>query len=340
MLNRSLIFGILAFGIILTASPANAQLPPELRDRLTHATVYIETQLTMASRDWAVAPKEGQDQISQRPSEPASGSGFLITEDGYIVTNAHVIEGITILVQFDGKNYRSQMVGNDTRPRPFNPETPQEPFTVQFNASSIKVVVDSGMDSEKIYTPTVVRMDKEIDLALLKISGTEEFVPLALAPEYSVESGTRAIMTGFPGGLAPDVSPFIKESNAFELKNKHPKMSLNLGSISAVREYGKEKRYQLAIGANHGNSGGPISNPEGDVIGVLYAGIDQMQNINYAIPISYLSKVCTTDLKQRLELPDDGEEDSSEAEEEGGDQSFDDFLGDGNFDFGDKKPKK
>lgn len=322
--------------IFLSALPCRAQLPPELKDRLTAATVYIETQLTLASRDWAALPEEARDQIGQRPSDPASGSGFLITDDGYLITNAHVIEGMSYVMQYDqnSKSMRVHSTQGTGRPRPFNPERPADPFTLTFNASGIKVVVNSGLEEEKIYTPSVVRVDKEIDLALLKIGANEDFVFLSLDQEFEIESGTGALMAGFPGGAAPDVIPFLKKSNASSLAAKNPRVSINHGSVSSVREHDGEKRYQMAIGANHGNSGGPITNGYGAVIGVLYAGIDQMQNINYAIPTSYISTVCTSALKDQLGLTDPPEgEDSEESED--GEQSFDDFLNSSEINFGD-----
>jgi len=336
MTPRTCLSSIIIGLLFLCALPCRAQLPPELKDKLTGATVYIETQLTLASRDWAALPEEAREQIGQRPSEPASGSGFIITDDGYLITNAHVIEGMSYIMQYDEKsnNMRIHSMQGTIRPRPFNPERPADPFTLTFNASGIKVVVNSGLEDEKIYTPSVVRVEKEIDLALLKIGGSEDFVFLPLDQEFEVESGTRAIMAGFPGGTAPDVIPFLKESNASSLAAKNPRVSINQGSVSSVREHDGEKRYQMAIGANHGNSGGPIINTQGAVIGVLYAGIDQMQNINYAIPTSYIATVCTSALKSQLGLSDPPEGEESE-ESDDGEQSFDDFLKSSDINFGD-----
>lgn len=336
MNSRKLPLAIFILLSLLPILPCRGQLPPELKDRLTFATVYIETQLTLASRDWVALPDEVREQIGQRPSEPASGSGFLITDDGYLITNAHVIEGMSYVMQYDvkTKDMRIHSMQGTVRPKPFNPERPTDPFTLTFNASGIKIVVNSGLEDEKTYTPSVIRVDKEIDLALLKISGTKDFVSIPLDQEFEVESGTRAIMAGFPGGTAPDVIPFLKASNASSLAAKNPRVSINQGSVSSVREHDGEKRYQMAIGANHGNSGGPIINSSGSVIGVLYAGIDQMQNINYAIPTSYIGTVCTSALRSQLGLNETAEGEEPD-ESDDGEQSFDDFLESSEINFGD-----
>ncbi len=308
-----------------------------IKKRLIRSTVYIENELALASRDWESMPKEAQEQIGRRPTEPASGSGFLITDDGYIVTNAHVVGGIKFLIQWNGDAAQAKPVPETTPSIEFNTESPKDPFTLQFNSASLKVVVNSGEEDEKEYRPSVIKVDTKVDLALLKISDEEKFTHLDLSSRTDVESGMRVVMVGFPGGKAPDIAPFVEDGNEAALMKKSPRASMNFGSVSAIRENEKETRYQLSVGANHGNSGGPITDEYGKVIGVLYAGIDYMQNINYAIPTRYLSKVCGSDLRAKLKLESDSGSDTADSEEEKsgeGDQDFNDFLKSGDFKFG------
>ena len=93
---------------------------------------------------------------------------------------------------------------------------------------------------------------------------------------------------------------------------------MNAGLVSSVREFRGDSRFQLDIRANHGNSGGPITNPEGDLIGVLYAGIDEMQSINYAIPARYLTRVLSPSLVVELGLDGGGEEEPAAEPAEAG----------------------
>jgi S1-C subfamily serine protease len=76
-----------------------------------------------------------------------------------------------------------------------------------------------------------------------------------------------------------------------QLLEKNPKVSINQGSVTAVREYGKRRHYQLDVRANGGNSGGPIVNHRGEAIAVLNAGIQTMQSINYAIPSKVIAGI-------------------------------------------------
>jgi S1-C subfamily serine protease len=91
-------------------------------------------------------------------------------------------------------------------------------------------------------------------------------------------------MAGFPGGKLPDQAPFAGHKKHPEALDKNPRVSINAGTLTALRENDRELCYQLDIRANPGNSGGPIVNLAGEVIGVLNAGIRTMQSINYAIP--------------------------------------------------------
>ncbi|MBI1783831.1 trypsin-like peptidase domain-containing protein [Candidatus Sumerlaeota bacterium] len=322
----------------LSAAPS-AEEQEQLRKKMMRSTVYIETQLALSSRDWGMLPKEAQERLGRRPSQPASGSGFLITDDGYLITNAHVINGITYIVQLTPNGIQSRPVFESIQPIPFDPEHPTEPFTLSLTPSGLKVVVNSGEEDEETYQPHLVKVDAKIDLALLKISGAEKFPHFDLNLDEKVETGMNVVMLGFPGGKLADMAPFVDKSNAETLSQRSPRVSMNAGMVSSVREYQGEMRYQLAVSANHGNSGGPITDRYGKLIGVLYAGIDQMQNINYAIPGKYLSKVCNSEMRAKLGFgtsEENGESEDSAEDSGDGDQSFKDFLKSGNFKF-DKK---
>lgn len=248
-----------------------AQEPSEaLVGRLAAATVYIENQVVLASADWDALPEKVRQSLGHRPQGPASGSGVLVSGSGLVLTNAHVIGDFEQAV----------------------PVTGGEPLKWHFVSTGLKVVVRAGQSGEKSYPPHVVRVDKRADLALLKISAGEALPALPLAPETPLEAGRQVFMAGFPGGKLPDAAPFTGGGGKINLAEaKNPRVSINAGMITAVRQRDRDMIYQLDIRANPGNSGGPIINPEGQVVALLNAGIPSMQSINYAIPVRYFRLV-------------------------------------------------
>ena len=281
-----------------------ADLPEPLVRKLTGATVYIETQLILAASDWEGLTPEQRAALGKRPHGPASGSGFLISRDGLILTNAHVID-----------TYRQTV--------PYGPK--REPREWRFNPSSVKVVVRSGMPGERTYLPKIIRMDSGADLALLRIPPQADLEPLTLKPWPLAEAGQQAFMSGFPGGKIPDLAPFAGSAKTSFADAKNPRASLNAGMVTAIRENHREVCYQLDIRANPGNSGGPIVNAEGEVIGILNAGISSMQSINYAIPAMVLKRILPATLTESW---------PKSAGESQSAQPYDEFKASGSFRLG------
>lgn len=272
-------------------------------DKLTSATVYIEAELVLSARDWetlqAQNAKKGE---MARPRGIASGSGFLISPDGLIVTNAHVVDSFKqVLPLANG----GQML-------------------LHFSATNLKVVVHSGQKDEKVLIPRILKLNTEADLALIKISAEPGLHPLAIKGDPLLETGAQVYMAGFPGGKLPDMAPFKAPKKVAEIAEaKNPKVSVNAGMITAVRENNKDVCYQLDIRANHGNSGGPIVNEAGEVVGVLNAGLTDMESINYAIPARYLKLVTPASLG--------GGESGAAPSDSDASQSYEKFKASGTF---------
>jgi len=337
LFSRLLAASLFLFGAGGTISFASSdKTPPDAREIARNATVYIESELSLSTRDWTGIPKELATQLRRRPSETTSGTGFLISAGGYIVTNAHVVSGMTILYQSDGTNWRGAQIAeqaNSPAKAP-DPKKQEDPFTLRYEVSSIKVVLHSGEQGEKTYFPSICKIDRNNDLAILRIRDRANFPFLEPSTESTLPAGTPVLMAGFPGGKLPDLAPFANEDNIAELKNRNPRVSINSGTITALREYEGIRRYQLDVRANHGNSGGPVTNSEGRVIGILYAGIDTMQSINYAIPISYLQKVVPEELRGTFQSV--GNTGNDDNEDDSDSQFIDDELKSGRIVFRDK----
>jgi len=165
------------------------------------------------------------------------GSGVIISEDGYILTNEHVIH----------------------------------------NANEIKVTVNITGE-EKTYSGKVVGKDTRTDLAIVKINA--KGLPVApLGDSDQIHVGEWVIAIGSPFGLEQTVTS---------------------GIISAVRQSlvveGRTYKdfIQTDAAINRGNSGGPLCNIKGEVIGIntaIYAPTGVFSGIGFAIPINRAKEI-------------------------------------------------
>jgi serine protease Do len=143
---------------------------------------------------------------SQFPRDKAgSGTGIIFHEDGYIVTNAHVVEG----------------------------------------ASSIKVYIP---DRDAL-SAQLVGVDPCDDLAVIKVTGTG-FPVAQFGDSNNLELGREVVVVGYPLGN---------------------KLSVTSGIVSKlhVTEGTQEDLIQTSAAVNPGNSGGPLLNREGGVVGII-----------------------------------------------------------------------
>jgi hypothetical protein len=178
--------------------------------------------------------------------KPSYGSGFCVHSSGLFVTNEHVI-------------------------RPPNIVVPQ--------GGTINVVLDAGLKTQKVLKAKVLRSDKGLDLALLKVDGTENLEALELGSDKDLGELTELIACGFPFG------------QALARPGEYPAISINAGSVTSLRrdKEGELHRIQLDAALNPGNSGGPVLDRNGKVVGMVVSGI-KGSGVNLAIPVSHLQR--------------------------------------------------
>lgn len=177
--------------------------------------------------------------FGQRVEAASAGTGFVITKDGYIATNQHVISG----------------------------------------ATSIKVTRYNG----KTYTASLVGSDQDYDIAVLKINATN-LKPVTLGDSNSLNVGDHVLAIGNPLG---------------ELT-----FSMSGGMISCVNrainvDGTPFNMIQTDASINSGNSGGPLLNKYGEVVGIVSAKYSSsssessstasVEGLGFAIPINDVS---------------------------------------------------
>jgi hypothetical protein len=139
----------------------------------------------------------------------------------------------------------------------------------------VTLVLNPGLKTEKACRAQVVRSDKELDLALLRVEGLKDLPALPLGSDEGLAELQEVVTVGFPFGtaLSPD-------------RKRYPAVSINVGSITSLRRKGGNlHRIQLDAALNPGNSGGPVLDKNGKVIGVVVAGV-RGSGVNFAIPVS------------------------------------------------------
>ena len=166
----------------------------------------------------------------------SSGTGFLLTKEGYIITNNHVIE--------NAQNGNIKITGLNE-------------------------------DYNKKYEVEIVVVDKQNDLAVLKISDPN-FVSFKHIPytfKFNTSNiGENCFVLGFP--LISSMGMDIKLTN---------------GIISSRTGYeGNVAQYQISAPVQPGNSGGPLFDKDGNIIGVVQAKHSLAENAGYAIKASYV----------------------------------------------------
>ena len=145
----------------------------------------------------------------------------------------------------------------------------------------IVLVLNPSLPNERVLKAKVVRTDKEQDLALLRVEGGAKDLPsLTLGTVEGVAELSDVVAVGFPLGRA--LSPDRKE---------YPAVSVNAGSVTALRHKGGELQHiQIDVSLTFGNSGGPVLDDNGKVVGVVVSGIALGKGINQAIPVTRLNR--------------------------------------------------
>ena len=195
-------------------------------------------------------------------SEARVGTGFIINQSGLIVTNRHVI--------LDWE---------------YNPPTPG----ITGRITKIEAILP-GHTFEDAASAELYKLgpDKSVDVAILKIGAPSERFA-RVEPEIArTNPGDEVVVIGYPLGL--DLLQWTKDTTAGP--------SLSTGIVSRVGH----DFIQLNLRAYHGNSGGPVINRKGEVIGILTANYSAAHDIALCTPISAALALVNSEMQTRGNL--------------------------------------
>jgi len=268
LLTAALVVAAVAFGFVLAGglqvtpsaatAPSPAQEPvtaaasgptdfADLAQRVSPAVVAVQSTSFERAADRQQGPFDFFEFFQdprRRPEEEApqedrefrsdsGGSGFVISADGLVVTNNHVIrEADEVTVHLDGRTYTARVRG----------------------------------------------VDPPTDLALLEIQSDESFDYLELGDSGGLRVGEWVMAIGSPLGLENSVTVGVVSAKQRQI------------NISAeTRSF--ENFIQTDAAINFGNSGGPLVNTRGQVIGINTAINWGSENIGFAVPVDVLKGI-------------------------------------------------
>jgi S1-C subfamily serine protease len=134
-----------------------------------------------------------------------------------------------------------------------------------------RLYVRPSEDTKEKIPAEVVGWDPVFDLALLKVQTKAEMV-LSFAASQKLEPGERIYAIGSPAGLENTITSGIISAVG--------RRFLQLGNV-----------VQVDVPINQGNSGGPLLDDKGNLIGVVFAGIEQFEGVNFAIPGKWVGHI-------------------------------------------------
>jgi serine protease Do len=167
------------------------------------------------------------------------GSGFIISEDGYILTNYHVISD-------------AQQAG-----------------------ATINVTVRSG----EVYTAKVVGFEEDNDVAVIKIDAIG-LSPAKIGSSANLRVGERIYAVGNPSRLDYTMTDGIVSA---------------LNRTIQVESNASINMFQISAAVNRGNSGGPVYNTRGEVVGIVSAKYisEGTEGLGFAIPMDDAMRIAT-----------------------------------------------
>jgi serine protease Do len=231
--------------VVLSKAPASPNLLRELNSSLEAVVSKISPAVVqIVVTGYGPSEEHGHTDTARIVRQHAIGTGIIVDADGYIMTNAHVVEGAQ-------------------RIRVILPPPPSD--------SAIEL---QPIHAGQILEAKLLGTHKQSDLALLKVDATH-LPTAALRGDVRVHKGELVFAIGTPEGLRNTVSMGVVSSLARQLDPDKPMVYI-----------------QTDAALNPGNSGGPLVDIDGNVIGINTLMLSEgggSEGLGFAIPAAIVS---------------------------------------------------
>lgn len=246
-MRKKQFFNISVVASVLVASFISGYMGIDLAQRTTRE-IFNEKRVVISEDSALIAAVEKTSPAvvsiidkNQKDLSQAIGSGFIISADGLVVTNSHVVS----------KQEKDYLV-------------------LTHNKQYLQVIK--------------IERSPENDIAIIKVKASNLPVVI-LGNSDSLREGQRVIAIGSVLGKFDNTVT----SGVISGKNR----TISAGSMNELFEETIKNVIQIDAALNPGNSGGPLVNLSGEVVGVNFALTEGAENIGFVVPIDVVKKFMT-----------------------------------------------
>ena len=258
--------------------------------------------------------KASMDYIKEPEEITSSGTGFLVTGDGYVATNCHLIDRDNAYIrrQFILSAFQQITSANiSALENAWATRFSEQQKSILYNTyASVyarlfsmalydlkkEIYIEYPVDSDNGIAGSVKKSAHVIikgqpmpgkDIAILKIDGDSTLPTLKVAQDELPKVGEQLFVYGFPGPVTNN--NYIATESAIE-------PTLTTGIVSALKKsVAGWPLIQMDANINRGSSGGPVCNENGEVVGLTTFGSIENSGglaagLNFAIPVSILQE--------------------------------------------------